>query len=474
MQMDDWDATETAARIAARDVTALEVVEAALSRAGVADPALAAVVTRTAAQARAQARLLDDAPTSSRPAMAGVPTYIKDLEAVAGVVTGFGSAGLGSHLSERTSPSVQQFLATGLVSLGKSATPEYGLTATTEPAGSLPTRNPWDLTRSVGGSSGGAAALVAAGVVPIAHATDGGGSIRIPASACGLVGLKPSRGRMVALDRADQLPIDVAVPGVVTTTVRDTAAFHAAAERVKPAVGMPLIGEVTGPSQRRLRIALVVETPTGRALHPDVATAIADAGRLCETLGHDVTIIPVPFGRELADDFLLYWGLLAAGVSMIGFELNGRRFRPSHLEPWTRGLSGNFRRNLRHVPGAMRRLKAVPGVYEASLEGYDVVMSPTNGTPPPPIGHLAIDLEFDVHRERVEEWVPFTPAQNLSGTPAITLPLGRSAEGLPIGIMVGGRIGDERTLLELAYELEAAQPWQRTATPGPRSVTTDV
>lgn len=457
--MHDWDAVETAARVADGEVSAEEVTRAALERAAAAQD-LAAVTHLHAEAALAAARAVDAGERTG--ALAGVPTAIKDLDDVAGVPTSFGSRAFPGYVPSVTSPAVAHLLATGMVSIGKSSTPEWGLTATTEPLGRPPTRNPWDRGRSVGGSSGGAAALVAAGVVPIAHATDGGGSIRIPAAACGLVGLKPSRGRLTPMPRSAQMPISLTVWGVLARTVRDVATFHAAAERLRPAVGMPPIGAVHGPSSRRLRVAVVRATATGRPLDPEVADAVTSVAATLDDLGHRVVEIPTPFDPQVAEDFILYWAAMGFAIHrFVGRQVAGDDFRPDLLEPWTRGLSDLFRRNPLRGARAVLRLRGFGARYAEAIAPHDVLLTPTTATPPPPIGHLAVDLPFSVHRERVESYVPFTAAQNLAGAPAISLPLARTREGLPIGLHLGAARGDDRTLLELAHELEQARPWPR-------------
>lgn len=459
----NWDATETAARIRDGDVSAREVVDAAITRAQKAEPHLDALVTTTYDRAREAADDLDDLGPATRAVFAGVPSAVKDLEDVAGVPTGMGSATFDGYVATRTASSVTQFLSAGPISLGKSTSPEFGLTATTEPTHRPPTRNPWNLAHSVGGSSGGAAALVAGGVVPIAYATDGGGSIRIPAACTGLVGLKPSWGRLAMLETMEKAPVKLAVHGIVSRTVRDTANYLAAVERSSREAHLPPIGHVTGPSNRRLRVALVTDTPHGEQVHPDVVGAVEDTGRLLEGLGHDVVAVRAPSAADIADDFLLYWATLAFGVRLVGLELRGRDFDASRLDPWTQGLADQFKANLRRVPGAIRRLRGFGEVYAAFMQPYDVMVTPTLATPPPPIGHLSPDVPYEVKEQRVKAFACFTPIQNVSGAPAISLPLGRSADGLPIGVQVAGHLGDERALLELAFEVEQAAPWPHRA-----------
>ncbi len=446
MEMDRWDAVETAARIAAGDVSAEEVAAAAIQRAEAWEPRLGAVVTATWEEGLEAAR----GPLSGR--FAGVPSFIKDLDNVAGVPTGMGSRLMEGFVPEHTAPSVAQFLGEGFVSLGKSSAPEFGLTCTTEPLGRPPTRNPWDLGRSPGGSSGGAAALAAAGVVPLAYASDGGGSIRIPAAWCGLVGLKPTRDRLVNLEQAEKMPIHITTYGVLTRTVRDTAAFYAAVDGAGPDTLLPPIGQVEGPGPERLRIGLFTQSPFGLPVDPEVAAATERAGRLLGQLGHEVEAIDCPFPEAALEDFFLYWGLLGQGVSLLTRELSASGERS--LDPWTLGLARHFRANLWRVPPALYRLRRFTRAYGDMCRSYDALVSPTMARPAPPLGWLAPDVPFETKMERLRETAAFTPFQNISGAPAISLPLGRSREGLPIGVQIAAPYGRERRLLELAFALE--------------------
>lgn len=459
--MREWDAVGTARRIAAGEVTVVEVVEAAIARAEAVestDPPLGALVTPSFDTARIASRRPMPGP------LAGVPTVVKDLDDVAGVPTGQGSAALGGYVPTRTGPAVRQLLATGLVSLGKSAAPELGLTASTEPLHLPPTRNPWHPGHSTGGSSGGSAALVAAGVVPIASATDGGGSIRIPAALCGLVGLKPSYGRLVELPTQARLPVRVAVPGVLTTTVRDTVAWYAAAERVagSPA-GHPPIGHVTVPPERRLRIGLTTADPTGSHVASEVVRVVEDAAATLEDAGHEVELVPSPVGAAFAEAYTDYWALLAQLSYVWGVEVHGRRFRASALEPWTRWLAARARRRALRLPAAVRQVRAAGPAWTRLLRRVDVVVSPVTNTPAPPLGHLAPDVPGEEHLARIRALVPWTALHNATGAPALSLPLGRAPGGLPVGVQLAAAVGDDRTLLELALLLEQAMPWPRHA-----------
>ena len=351
-----------------------------------------------------------------------------------------------------------------MVSLGKSTTPEFGLTGTTEPLVQGPTCNPWDPAFSSGGSSGGAAALVAAGVVPIAHANDGGGSIRIPAACCGLVGLKPSRARLTDIELVELFPVKIVHQGVLSRTVRDTAAYFEAAERYYRNPKLPEIGRVARPG-RRLRIGLFSELGEGAPSHPECVDAVTSVAGLCERLGHSVEVVPCPYDERFHEDFFLLWASLAFTVTRFGRHILHPEFDRSQVEEFTRGLSLHFRQNASKAPGAILRLKRFAHRHARVFDRYDVLMNPTLAMPTPELGFIGPEVPFDTALERLKWFIPFTPVQNVCGNPAISLPLAQSESGLPIGIQFSSAMGAERTLLELALELEDAAPF-RTIAPG--------
>lgn len=450
-----WDAVETAARVRKGDVTAREVTDAALLRAEAAAH-LGAVVTASPERARRRAE-------SPKGPLAGVPTYVKDLAQLEGVATTWGSRGSIGYVSRKSERFVADFEDTGVVVLGKSATPEMGLTATTEPMANGPCRNPWDPTRSAGGSSGGAASLVASGVVPLAHASDGGGSIRIPAACCGLVGLKPSRLR-IDMEGSNLLPVNVATDGVVTRTVRDTAAFYEAIEQRKGGRRRPPpIGRIDRGAVRGLKMGVYVDAPIGTAVDPEVQRAVLDAAETCRRLGHEVEEIHCPFAGSVLDDFLDYWGLLAWLQTTSARIMLHRGFDTSRVEPWTSGLARTFTDNKRKVAAAVARLYRFEHRYAEVMRRWDVLVSPTIAQPAVPLRYIAGDCAFDEVYQRLRAYCCFTPIQNAAGAPAISLPLGRSDGGLPIGVQLAGRFGDDRVLLELALQLEEATPWPLVA-----------
>lgn len=453
----DLDAVGIAGRIAAGDITAAEAVEAAIARAAAVEPVLRAVAAARYDEARDEARRLSAGADSGR--LGGVPAAIKDNVDLAGMQTRYGSRATPDRIREADSPITAQFRSTGLLAIAKTTLPEFGLTATTERTWGPPTRNPWNTRHSTGGSSGGSAALVAAGVVPIAHGNDAGGSIRIPASCCGLVGLKPSRGRLLTVAFAERLPVDIITEGVLTRSVRDTAAFHAEAEKHHAGAGLPPIGYVDGPSTTRLRIGFTTRHPLGAACHPEVVATVESAVALCRRLGHRVKEIPALADAEMAADYLLHWARAATAIRFLGrFEL-GRGFDRHELEPLTLQLSRHYLRNFWRSPGAIRRLRRFGEEHRRRYADCDVIVTPVLARPPVPLGYLALDIDFETAAERLMHYAAFTPLQNVAGTPAISLPLGQGVDGLPIGVQFAAGMGQERRLLELAYELEAALPW---------------
>jgi amidase len=449
----DLDAIATAAAIESGQLSVREAVESAIDRAQASEPRINAIVTESYDRARAVAA------TSLAGPFAGVPTFVKDLDDVRGLPTRSGSRSFGQSPAASQGPYVDALERAGLVFLGKSSTPEFGLTGSTEPLLHGPTRNPWNLDYSPGGSSGGAAALVAARVVPIAHATDGGGSIRVPASCCGLFGLKPSRGRTVPLGRPSG-PIEIASSNAVSVSVRDSAQWLAVTQHTSSDRVFEPIGYVPGPSSRRLRIALDLEPLSGEAIDVEVRAAVEDTANQCEALGHRVEIAPLPLPkRDLLAAFMLYW---SSGAARIADGLEKRLGRPlsdADLEPWTLGLRDYYRSRRDAFDAAIALIRSTSAVCDAFHERYDVLLTPVATRTPFRIGELAPDLPFATHFERAVGYVGFTPIQNGAGTPGMSVPLHWSKSGLPIGSHFAANAGDERTLLELAYELEAAHPW---------------
>lgn len=453
----DLDAVGVAAAIADGEISASEAVEAALARIDAVNPELNAIAVDD--RERARKRAVDaDYPAG---VFAGVPSIIKNNTRFVGIPTTRGSAAVPARVATSNEPFTDQLLATGVNIVGASTLPAFGLTATTEFIDRDPTRNPWDTDYSCGASSGGSAALVAAGALPIAHANDGGGSIRIPAAVCGLVGLKPTRDRVVAAAEGKTMPIDLISNGIISRSVRDTAHFLADAERFSPAAGLEPLGLVEGPSDRRLRIAMITEPLTGQLLDADTHAVLTATAELLEDLGHRTEFVPIPIDRSFVTDFIDYWGLLTFAIDHFGRRVIDKDFDRSQLDPFTRGLSRMYLRRMWRTPSALRGLKRATAQLRETFARFDAVLSPTLAHTTPEIGYLDPGGDFDEILDRLIRYVAFTPANNTSGAPAITLPLGRSAHGLPVGMHFSADLGGERTLLELAYELEAARPFAR-------------
>lgn len=451
----DHDATGLAELIRRREVSAVEAAEAAIARAGKVNGVLNAIELPTFEAALREARM--PAPG----VFSGVPTFVKDNADVEGLPTRHGSRAVNPRPSKKHGAFTAQFLAQGFTVLGKSSLPEFGFNASTEFAGEHPTRNPWNPEYSSGASSGGSAALVAAGVVPVAHANDGGGSIRIPASCCGLVGMKPTRGRFIDSEQARSLPVNIIGEGIVSRSVRDQATFFAGMERTWRNRRLPPVGLVEGPGKKRLRIGLIVDSITGTPSCDDTRAVVDMTARLLERLGHRVDPMPLPVPASFIEDFTTYWGFLSFLISHVGRYTLSPDFDRNRLDPFSRGLADYYRkRALRTVP-VLYRLRRSARQYAENIRGYDAVLSPVLAHAVPKLGHLSPEVPFDVLFDRLIRYAAFTPLNNASGSPAISLPMGACSNGLPLGVQLAAANGAERTLLELAFELEQARPWRR-------------
>jgi amidase len=444
------DGLEQVAMLARGETTSLELTQAAIERAKAAEPALNAIANDTYETALLAA---ENPPTGM---FGGVPTFIKDLLDWQDAPTLYGSRAFEGYIAPADAPFAAAWRRAGVISLGKSTSPEMGLISSTEPLVTGATRNPYDTRRIPGGSSGGAAALVAARVVPFAHASDGGGSIRIPAACCGLFGLKPSRDAL-PISR-DSGPVSISVNHAVTLTVRDSAALFAVAEA--PENGLTLTGNITEASTRRLRIGYAPNPINGAQLDVETRAGIERTAQLCRDLGHEVIDYSIPIdGVEFGDQFLLYWAAGAADFAQQASQFSGKPIGPDILEPWTLGLAQMFMRRQGEFDAAIAYLKAFEAIYESWFETFDVLLTPTVSTVAPKIGEQAPDGDFDAVMHNVLNFAAFTAPMNVSGAASMSVPLQWSDEGLPIGSMFSGKRGDDGLLLALAYELEAAQPW---------------
>jgi amidase len=462
------DATAQAELVRRGDVSPTELVESAIQRIEKLNPKLNAVIHPTFDKARAVARKPVDGP------FRGVPFLVKDLMC--------GMEGDPLHMGTRFLRDLglcmphdsylgAKFRAAGFIVLGRTNTPELGTLPTTEPDAYGPTRNPWDLNRSPGGSSGGSAAAVAAGLVPAAHGNDGGGSIRIPASACGLVGLKTSRGRTSFGPDFGEGVGGLAAEGVMTHTVRDTAAILdliAGGMPGDPYTAPPPVRpyrEEVGAAPGRLRIGLLTRAPGGLSVvHPDCVAAAENAGRTLESLGHVVEVahpaaLDEPEGTELL--IAMFATHMAHGADVLSMFV-GRDLGPADFDPlnWALIEMGRSRSASQYL-GSVDAIHA----YTRRLtswwsDGFDLLLTPTLGEPPVPIGWLA-PVADDPYRSlmRAGSFAAFTPPFNLSGQPGISLPLHVGTDGLPIGVQLVAAYGREDLLIRIAAQLEQARPW---------------
>lgn len=452
----DHDAVGLVEALRAGEVSAAELVEAAIARTEAVDPQLNGLAYEAFDRARKRA----NSASAYSGYFDGVPSFIKDNVAVEGWPTMQGTDAWESRPMPADGAVARVFLSTGLVPLGKTQMSEFGFSASAEHPRIGAVRNPWNPDYTAGASSSGSGAFVAAGVVPIAHANDGGGSIRIPAACNGLVGLKPTRGRLPLDKETAQMPLHIVANGVVSRSVRDTAAFLREAVRVYRNPKLPPVGDVTRPGKQRLRIAFCTDSLV-REASPEMRELTLKSAALLEELGHRVTEINNPVPARFKDDFLLYWAFLAFAIVRGGRRMMGPSFDKTKLDNLTLGLEKTAARNLHKLPLAIARLAASRRITARLSSTYDVVLMPTLSDETPRIGHLDPTAPYEQIMDRLVDWVAFTPLQNATGDPAISLPLAESASGLPVGMMFSTVRGREARLLELAYELEEARPWPR-------------
>lgn len=466
------DATAQAELVRTGQASPLELVDAAIERIERVNPALNAVITPLFERARAEAASaeLPDGP------LKGVPFVLKDLAAH--------SAGDPFHegmrfLKDRAwiephdTALVARFRAAGLITLGKTNTPELGILPTTEPTAYGPTRNPWDASRSTGGSSGGSAAAVAAGLVPVGHANDGGGSIRIPASECGLVGLKPTRGRVSLAPEFGDVMGGLTCELVVSRSVRDTAAVLDAVQGMEP--GDPYTApdpvrpylEEVGAAVGGLRIGLMTRSPGGTVpVHPDCVAAAEGAARLLESLGHEVeSSHPAALDDpDYTAQFITNWAAGAAWNLDYWSRRTGVDVGQADVEPLTWALADLGRSGTAAAWLSAREWLQVNSRQAAAWweDDHDLLLTPTIAEPPPPLGSFDGPADNPLHGLfRAAELVPFTPPFNVTGQPAISLPLHWNDDGLPIGVQLVAAFGREDVLLRVAAQLEQAQPWSQ-------------
>jgi amidase len=469
------DATAQADLVRRGEASPQELVDAAIERIEKGNPEINAVIIDRFDKARAEAAdpALPDGPFK------GVPFVLKDLVALSAGDqhhAGFKGVKAAGWTPDHDTELVRRFRATGMVMVGKSNTPELGLIPTTEPEAYGPSRNPWDTSRSTGGSSGGSAAAVASGMVAIGHANDGGGSIRIPASECGLVGLKPSRGRVPLWPDMAESWAGLVAELAVTRSVRDTAAILDAVSaptpgdlHTPPPPLKPYLQEV-GAEAGRLRIGLLTTSPDGvTATHPDCVAAAEATGRLLESLGHEVRAIDVgPLDTSAFIEFFLpcYGVWTAADIDLYGRRI-GRPLTPEDMELTTLSLA-----EIGRAVTGQQYVAALAGLHRISARiqswwadapgspGWDLLLTPTIPEPPPTLGQFAGTPDNPVGGAmRAATIIPFTLPFNITGQPAVSVPVQWNDAGLPIGVQLVAAYGREDVLIRVASQLEEAQPW---------------
>ncbi len=485
-----YDALGLAELVARGEVSPGELAEEAIARSEAVNPQLNAVITKMYDSARAAAQKPPPGP------FRGVPFLMKDLsQTVAGVPFSQGSRFLKHFVPQQDSELTRRLKAAGLIIVGKTNTPEFGLSPVTEPLAFGPTLNPWDPSRTSGGSSGGSAAAVAARIVPMAHGSDGGGSIRIPASCCGLFGLKPTRGRTPVGPELLDVWLGASVDHVISRSVRDSAAIldatagiEAGAVYVAPQQQQPYLAEIERPAGR-LRIAVTTQPLLGTTVAPECVEAVARTAKLLEGLGHVVEEATPSIDRdELLDAFFV---VIAAETRRDILELaaqTGRRpgRRSFETETWLLYLLGSQFTADEYV-AALRSMRAVGLRMAQFFTDYDILLTPTLAALPLPVGALqakgigALQQHllaasgaarlvkamrgFDPSVRAIFDFIPFTPLFNLSGQPAMSVPLEWTDDGLPVGMHFVARFGEEAMLFRLAAQLEKARPWAQRRPP---------
>jgi amidase len=464
VEIAEMDATAQAELLRRGEVAPIELVDAAIARIERLNPAINAVITPMFELARTTAKgTLPDGP------FRGVPFLLKDLQALyAGVPMSAGSASMRGFVPDHDNELVARLKRAGLIVVGRTNTPEFGLLPTTEPRLFGPTRNPWDTTRISGGSSGGSAAAVASGMAAMAHANDGGGSIRIPASCCGVFGLKPTRARNPMGpdfgDLMNGLPVDHAV----TRSVRDSAALLDATSGPDigdpywaPPPARPFLQEV-GADPGRLCIAFSTTSLTGTPIHADCVRATQDAAKLCSELGHEVVEAAPPIdGERFLRAFLTVWAVGCARGMEGNAIVTGRKPVQEEFEEGTWALAEQGREiSAVNYLLTITMLQAIARQVARFFLKHDIWLTPTLADPPLPLGSFDARPGASLYGlQRAVAFVPFTPVCNVTGQPAMSMPLFWNADGLPVGTHFAARFGDEATLFRLAAQLEAARPW---------------
>jgi len=459
-----YDGLGLAELVRKKEVKSEELLEVAIERIEAINPKINAVVTKAYDVAKKAIESgLPDGPFT------GVPFLLKDLGAACkGVRMTFGLKFLANYVPPYDNELVTRYKKAGLVIMGRTNAPEFGLSASTEPVLHGPARNPWNTEHSTGGSSGGAGAVVAARIIPSAHGSDGGGSIRIPSSCCGVFGLKPSRGRMPTGPESGEMLEGFAIEHALSLSVRDSAALLDATSAPEigapygiPAPKRPFLEEV-GTDPGKLRIALYTKGASDET-HPDCVAAAKETAKLCESLGHIVEeAAPQIDYASLRKAYLLINAAhLAALLHLLG-SLIGAKVKAEMVEPQTWAVAESGRKasavEFAQTKTVINRATRTVANF---MTKYDAILTPTLGTPPPKLGYLdTVNLPYEEFGRRLFDFLPFTWLHNVTGLPAMSVPLYWNADNLPIGTQFAGRYADEATLLRLAGQLEQARPWR--------------
>lgn len=466
-QLHDLTAVEQGELIATGKLSPVELTEHYLERIERLNDAVGAYVTVTRDLALEQARQAEtDAAEARREArplspLHGVPVPVKDLNFVAGVRATLGSAAYEENVPAVDDHVVTRMRAAGTVLLGKTQTPEFGLPCYSENQVAPPARTPWDLERSAGGSSGGAGTAVASGLAPIAHGSDGGGSIRIPASVCGLFGIKPSRGRVASGPTFYDVS-GLSTSGPLARTVRDAAALLDVLAGSMPgepyaAPSLPAGDTFHAYADRdpgSLRVAVLTQAPVpGVEVHADCVAATESAAGLLDSLGHTVETLELPADDTLKTVFNQVWAVMATQTPVAPDDEDKLMPLTRHLRALGHRVSGP------EFATALYAFRATGLLVSQLMTAYDVILSPTLAQPPALVGGIRNDADPAAEFASMAAFTPFTPLYNATGQPAVSLPLYWTAEGLPIGVMLGGRYGEESTLISLSAQLESARPW---------------
>jgi amidase len=467
-QIHDMTVVELAAAIRDRKLSPVEITDHYLDRIDRHGADVGAFYTVTYDLARQESAKAERAAAGSRrdahselPPLAGVPIPIKDLNMVAGVRMTLGSTVFEDNVADQDDFVVGALRAAGIVITGKTATPEFGLPCYTETNIGPPARTPWDLSRSAGGSSGGAGAAVAAGLAPAAQGSDGGGSIRIPSSVCGLFGIKPTRGRISGGPIVPDLS-GLSTDGPLARTVADAALLLDAMTVNHPGdmYTLPALpaGETflaaAGREPGRLRIARSLQHAVeGAEVHPECVAAYEEASALLSELGHEVEDVELPFGSDIVPFFETLWYSMATLAPI-------QPQQEAQLLPITRYLRGRgLQVTASELIMSQAYLQAVTRVAMRTLNEYDAMLSPTLASLPVPVGYFD-EVDPVENFERQKRFTPYTALYNVSGQPAVSIPLHWTDDGLPVGIMLAGRMGEEATLISLSAQIEAARPWK--------------